>query len=96
VDYYYSNFIEVDRLENSKSKTVISKLKQHFSRHGIPDQVMSDNGPQFSSEHFKDFSSTWEFEHLTSSPGYPHSNGMAESAVKTVKNIMKKIQESRN
>ena len=43
---YYSNFWEVDRMESgTTSRVVISKLKQHFARHGIPNTVVSDNGP---------------------------------------------------
>ena len=82
---YYSNFWKVDRMESSTtSKAVISKLKQHFARHGIPDKVFSDNGPQFDSDEFRRFSQEWEFEHLTSSPGHAQSNGLAERAVKMV------------
>ena len=43
--YYYSNFIEVDQLSSTSSQAVIKKLKTHVSRYGIPDKVVSDNGP---------------------------------------------------
>ena len=86
----YSNFWEVDRLPNTKASTTILKLKSHFARYGIPDQVISDNGPQFTSDEFADFSRTWDFEHLTSSPGNSKANGKAESGVKTAKRILKK------
>ena len=66
---YYSVFWEVDRLPNTKGSTTILKLKSHFARYGIPDQVISDNGPQFTSDEFANFARTWDFEHLTSSPG---------------------------
>ncbi|KAK7901627.1 hypothetical protein WMY93_018396 [Mugilogobius chulae] len=87
---YFSNFWEVDYLPDTKSTTVIHKLKAHFARQGIPDVLVSDNGPQYSSQEFKSFSTKWEFQHRTSSPGYPQSNGKAESAVKTAKRLMKK------
>ena len=87
---YYSNFWEVDRLPNTKASTTILKLKSHFARYGIPDQVISDNGPQFTSDEFADFSRTWDFEHLTSSPGNSKANGKVESGVKTAKRILKK------
>ncbi|XP_028809432.1 uncharacterized protein K02A2.6-like isoform X2 [Denticeps clupeoides] len=89
---YLSNFWELDYLPDTKSTTVIQKLKAHFARHGIPDVVVSDNGPQYASEDFKKFSRQWEFKHKTSSPGYPQSNGMAESAVKTAKRLLKKAK----
>ena len=89
---YYSNFWEIDYLPDTKSTTVIKKLKAHFSRQGIPDILFSDNGPQFSSQEFQKFSRLWEFQHRTSSPGYPQSNGKAESAVKTAKRLMYKAK----
>ncbi len=52
--------------------------------------VISDNGPQYSSQEFKCFSQVWEFKHNTSSPGYEQSNGKSESAVKTAKRLMQK------
>lgn len=87
---YYSNLCEVDRLPNTKARATILKLKSHFARYGIPDQVINDNGLQFTSDEFADFSRTWDFEHLTSSPGNNKANGKAESGVKTVKRIQKK------
>ena len=91
---YYSNYFEVDRLYSTTAKDVILKLKSQFARHGIPDIIMSDNGPQFSAKDFRDFAKTYEFTHVTSSPGYPQSNGKAENAVKTAKRIMKKAARS--
>ncbi|XP_062595327.1 uncharacterized protein K02A2.6-like [Saccostrea cucullata] len=91
---YYSNFFEIVRLESTTSATDISKLKQHFARHGIPDKVISDNGPQFTSQQFENFKVKWEFDHKTSSPAYPKSNGKAENAVKSAKQLMRKAKHS--
>ena len=93
---YYSNFIELDYLADTSSQTVIHKLKMHFARHGVPDYVVSDNGPQYTSSEFRRFATTWKFKHVTSSPHYPQANGMAESAVKTCKTIMKKALLSKS
>ena len=91
---YFSNYWEIDKLNNTLATTVVLKLKSHFARFGCPDQVISDNGPQFDSEVFRNFSRTWEFEHLTSSPGNPRANGKAESAVKTAKSLLRKALDS--
>lgn len=89
---YYSNFWEIDYLSDTKSTTVIKTLKAHFARQGIPYIVISDNGPLYASQEFRKFSRLWEFQHKTSSPGYPQSNGKAESAVKTAKRLMLKAK----
>ena len=91
---YYSNFIAVDHLSSTSSQAVIKKMKTHFSRYGIPDKVVRDNGPQFACHHFKTFSKKWEFDNLTSSPYYPKGNGKAESAVKTVKWLFRKCKDA--
>ncbi|PIK51938.1 Transposon Ty3-I Gag-Pol polyprotein [Apostichopus japonicus] len=44
---YYSKFVEISQLRETTSKEVINKLKEIFSRHGIPDVLVSDNGPQY-------------------------------------------------
>jgi hypothetical protein len=92
---YFSNFWEIDRLYGTLSKDVISKLKAHFARYGIPDELVSDNGPQFSSDSFKKFVSKWDIKHTPASPHYPQSNGKAESAVKAAKTLLRKTERSK-
>ena len=65
---YYSKFWEIDLLPNTESFTVVRKLKAHFARYGIPDILMSDNGPQYTAQNFKRVSESYEFQHITSSP----------------------------
>ena len=90
---FYSVWFEIDLLSDMLSPTVISKLKMQMARYGIPDVVISDNGPQFDSKQFKTFQQKWQFEHVTSSPGYPQSNGGTERAVQIAKSLMKKAVE---
>lgn len=89
---YYSKYFEVVKLENTRSKTVITHMKSMFARHGIPYEVRSDNGLQYSSKEFKDFSRSWCFEHKTSSPYNPQGNGLAEKTVQTVKRMLEKAR----
>ena len=78
---YFLRYPEVVKLRGTTSRDVIEILKSTFSRHGIPETVVSDNGPQFSSQEFRDFAKQYEFCHVTSSPLYPQSNGQAERGV---------------
>ena len=91
---YFSNYWEIDKLNNTLASTVVLKLKSHFARYGCPDQIVSDNGPQFDSEVFCKFTNTWDFEHTPSSPGNSKANGKVESAVKTAKNLLRKALSS--
>ena len=77
------------KLNSTTSKAVISSLKAIFSRHGVPSVLISDNGPQFDSSDMKEFANTYAFQHITSSPRYPQSNGLAERTVKTMKGLLK-------
>ncbi|KAL8625389.1 hypothetical protein ACOMHN_044532 [Nucella lapillus] len=90
---YLSNYWEIDRLDDTRATTVIKTLKAHFARYRLPCTVVSDNGPQFTSENFKRFALAFHFEHVTSSPYHSRSNGKAESAVKTAKSILKKNKD---
>jgi len=89
---YLSNYFEVDRLPSKRIQDIIYVLKTHMARYGIPQTLFSDNQP-FNSVEFKEFAGRWEFSHVTSSPRYPQSNGLAESAVKQAKKLMQKAHE---
>ena len=89
---YYSDYWEIDVLPDTTSETIVNCCKRQFSRHGIPDSVVSDNGPNLTSAEFSRFSSDWEFEHITSSPYHSQSNGKAESAVDKAKKLLKKTK----
>ena len=56
-------------------QAVVRKLKTMFSCFGIPEILVTDNGPQFSSNEFQVFAKSWSFNHVTTSPRYPQSNG---------------------
>ena len=85
---YFSRWIECIYLNSTTSTTVIARLKDLFARHGIPYELVSDNGPQFSSLEFHKFAEEIDFVHITSSPYNPRSNGAAERAVKTCKEML--------
>lgn len=91
---YYSHFFEVDLLPDTRSVTVIQKLKVHMSSYGICEICVSDNGPQFASQEFLDFAHKWQFEHKTCSPYYPKSNGLAEESASIAKGLLIKAKES--
>ena len=68
---YYSRYLDICFLSKTTSQAIIGHLKKIFARHGIPETLVSDNGPQFSSSEFKAFSDFWNFQHVTTSPHFP-------------------------
>ena len=90
---YFSRYPEVIQLESLTSQSVIAALKSIFSRYGIPETLVSDNGPQYSSQEFAEFGSQYGFTHCTSSPHFPQGNGHAERMVKTVKQLLKESND---
>ena len=98
VDYlvvvdYFSKYPEVTPIPDKTSMSVVSRFKEIFARHGIPEQLISDNMP-FASRHFKEFAKEWGFTLTTSSPTYPQSNGMSERCVQTIKQLFRKAGEA--
>ena len=83
----YSRYIDCVELQSQSSYTTIEALKSVFATHGIPKEMRSDNGPQFSSSEFREFCRSLYIKHVTSSPRFQSSNGAAERAVQTVKRL---------
>ena len=77
---YFSSFFELDRLYSTSSKAGIQKLKAHFARYGIPDELMSDQGSNLVSEEFKAFEHEYGFRHIYSSPYHWESRGCCKVA----------------
>lgn len=91
---YYSDYFEVDRLHKKDANAIMKILQRHFTTHGIPETVFSDNGPPFNSKTFEQFAKDYQFTHQTSSPEYPQSNGKVEATIKIAKNLMKKSKKA--
>ena len=68
VVHYYSKFFEIDSLTAMTSVRIVTLLKKHCARYGIPRIIVSDGGPQFTSQEFNSFVEDWGITHVTSSP----------------------------
>ena len=89
---YTSSFFKLDYLPNTTSDMIVGKLKHHFARHGCPEYLISDNGPQYTSSVMKKMVQQWGISHQTSSPGNGQANGAAEAAVETAKRLLRKCK----
>ena len=85
----YSKFIDAHVMTSSTSATVV-ELRQTFATHGLPHVLVSDNGPCFTSDEFAKFCTTNGIKHTRVSPYHSASNGLAERAVQTVKEGLRK------
>ena len=65
---FYSDFMELKKLEKNSSSFVIEIFKEQFSKRDISDKLETDNAPQFTSDEFHQFSFDREFTNLSSSP----------------------------
>jgi len=86
----HSKWIEAPVVNSATSQATIEKLRLIFATHGLPEVIVSDNGPAFTSEEFDAFVRGNGIKHLTSAPYHPASNGLAERAVQTVKKALRK------
>ena len=91
---YYSNYPEMALLTSTTATGVVKHMKSSFARHGIPGTVVSDNGPQYASQEFKQFAREYGFEHVTVNPHFPQANGKAEKGVQMVKGLLTKATEN--
>ena len=90
---YYSFFIYERPMPDMSSETLILALKTIFSKCGVPNILITDNGRQYCSKEFKQFSLEWSFAQKTSSPYYPKGNSYAERAVGVVKEVYSKCKK---
>ena len=88
----HTKWIEVVPMSNSTSFSPIQKLRTLFAQFGIPRTVVTDNGPCFISEEFREFMVMNGIHHIRSSPYNPASNGLAERAVCVLEGF-KKMKE---
>ena len=86
----YSKWPEVHMMESTITEVLIKHLQQIFATYGIPQLIVSDNGPQFVAEKFKHYCMSWGIQHITTVPYHPRSNGEAERLVQAFKNYIDK------
>lgn len=90
---YYSKYVELALLNTgSNAKIIINHLKSIFAKHGIPEYMITDNGPPFSSKEFMLFATDWKIKLNSSSPYMSRSNGMVERTIGTIKQMLKKCK----
>lgn len=88
----HSKWLEVVPMSTTTSEKTITELRKLFSSHGLPEQLVTDNGTQFTSREFEVFLKENGIKHIRSAPYHPATNGEAERFVQTFKHAMKAAQ----
>lgn len=85
----YSKWPEVIPTQSTTALSTIRALMSVFATHGLPERIVSDNGPQFTSQEFQEFLTVNGIYHTLSATYHPATNGEAERFVQTFKMNMK-------
>ena len=84
-----SKYPEVQKMSSTTTSATLNVLRDIFSRQGLPEMLVSDNGPQFCSQEFEDYCVKNGILHMTSAVHKPASNGQAERVVQILKSALK-------
>ena len=89
----HSKWPEVIEMSTTTAAQTVAVLRQMFAANGLPEQLVSDNGPQCVSEEFASFCKFNGIKHIRVAPYHPSSNGLAERFVQTFKVAMRKSEK---
>ena len=91
----HAKWPEVIPMSSTTTSTTINELRHLFTAYGIPKQLVSDNGLQFTSEEFSTFCKQNGVKHIRCTLYHPALNGLAERFVQTFKRAMKASSEDK-
>ena len=91
----HSKWLDVQIMDTITSEKTIARLPSIFATHGLPQQIVTDNAPTFTSQEFEKFTRQNGIKYTFSAPYHPSSNGLAERAVQTFKQALRQMQGER-
>ena len=86
---YYSRFYEVEVMQSTTTEKIIDRLADTFCRHGLPNTIKSDNGPQFKSNEFREYCEQQSIIHQKVAAKWAQANGEVE---KQNRSLLKRLQ----
>ncbi|UYV61570.1 K02A2.6-like, partial [Cordylochernes scorpioides] len=86
----HSKWIEAIPMRETTTRKTIEQLRRLFSSYGLPEELVSDNGPQFTGSEMKGFLEGNGIKQTLIPAYHPQSNGLAERAVRTIKTALDK------
>lgn len=92
---YFTKWVEAEAYPSIKDEQVRKFVwKNIICGHGLPYEIVTDNGSQFISNYFEDFCASWRIKLSKSTPRFPQGNDQAEATNKTIIDGMKKRLEA--
>ena len=86
----HSKWPEVVEMPSNTASHTVMVLRRIFAAYGLPEQLVSDNGPQFVAEDLVTFCQVNGIKHIRVSPYHPSSNGLAVRFLQTFEVAMRK------
>ena len=83
-----SRWPEVEILKSTTAETLIRRLEKIFACYGFPEEITSDNGPQFISETFKEYLLENNIRHRKVIPYWPQANAEVERSNRTLEKAL--------
>ena len=87
----HSKWLEILPTTAATSQATVRKMREVFATHGLPDEIVTDNGTHFTGTEFQRFMTQNGIRHIKVTPYHPSSNGLTERAVQVFKDAMKKL-----
>lgn len=92
---YATRFPEAIPLKSVTTVEVAEAMVDMFSRLGVPEEILSDQGVQFMSEVMQEVSRLLSVKRIVSTPYHPICNGLCEKFNGTLKQMLKRLCESK-
>ena len=92
---YATRWVEATPLKNITADVIVEELMVMFSRIGIPTELLSDGGPQYTASLMEDALKLLGINHSLAAPYHPQTNGLCEKANDTVKQMLRKLSAER-
>ena len=77
-------------MKSTTASRTVEELRKLFAQHGLPEELVSDNGPQFIASEFEQFMHSNGVKHTKCAPYHPASNGQVERVVQILKTVLHK------
>ncbi|XP_029633899.1 uncharacterized protein LOC115209599 [Octopus sinensis] len=95
LDKIHKGHLGMEKLKDLRAKTITTVARKLLAEQVIPEQIICDNGTQFTSQEFKKLADEYGFNITTSSPHYTKGHGFIERQVQTVKRTLVKCRETK-